>query len=79
MASRVISHAPQIRDARHMDRKVFKMRELRGAGIVEVAHISTDANLADLFTKILDRGTFERLRDQIMIRRHREHDMNELD
>ena len=39
--------------SRHVDRKMFKMRELRGAGIVNVKHIPGDSNPADIFTKIL--------------------------
>ena len=46
--------------SRHVDRKVFKMRELRGAGTVVVKHIPTDANPADMFTKVLTRQVFER-------------------
>ena len=47
-------------NSRHVDRKVFKMRELRGAGTVVVKHIPTDANPADMFTKVLTRQVFER-------------------
>ncbi|KAL1518494.1 hypothetical protein AB1Y20_002785 [Prymnesium parvum] len=39
-------------NSRHIDRKLFKMRELRGAGDVTVRHIPTDLNPADLFTKL---------------------------
>ena len=39
-------------NSRHVDRKMFKMRELRGAGIVTVRHIPGETNPADLFTKI---------------------------
>ena len=37
---------------RHIDRKLFKLREMRGAGIVKVQYIPTDENTADLFTKV---------------------------
>ena len=47
---------------RHIDRKLFKMRELRGAGIVSVKLIPTETNPADLFTKVLTRQLFERHR-----------------
>ena len=47
---------------RHIDRKLFKMRELRGAGIVSVKLIPTETNPADLFTKVLSRQLFERHR-----------------
>ena len=52
--------------SRHVDRKLFKMRELRGAGTVTVAHVPTDDNPADLFTKILARGPFEKHRATVM-------------
>ena len=42
-------------NSRHVDRKMFKMRELRGAGVVHVRHIPGESNPADLFTKILTR------------------------
>ena len=47
---------------------MFKMRELRGAGLVRVTLIPTDENEADIFTKPLDRAPFERHRDKIMNR-----------
>ena len=46
--------------SRHVDRKLFKMRELRGAGTVVVKHIPTEVNPADMFTKVLTRQVFER-------------------
>ena len=49
-------------NSRHVDRKLFKMRELRGAGVVEVAHVPTELNPADLFTKVLSRSEFEKHR-----------------
>ena len=47
-------------NSKHVDRKVFKMRELRGAGMVTVTHVSTDKNPSDIFTKIVTRQVFER-------------------
>ena len=52
--------------SRHVDRKLFKMRELRGAGVVAVRHIPGDTNPADLFTKILGRQPFEKHRKTIL-------------
>ena len=49
-------------NSRHVDRKLFKMRELRGAGVVVVAHVPTELNPADLFTKVLSRQEFEKHR-----------------
>ena len=33
-------------NSRHVDRKMFKMRELRGAGVVTVRYVPTDENTA---------------------------------
>ena len=52
--------------SRHVDRKLFKMRELRGAGRVVVRHMPGDTNPADLFTKILPRQAFERHRKFVL-------------
>ena len=41
---------------------MFKMRELRGAGVVNVWWVPTDDNFADLFTKIIGRQPFEKHR-----------------
>ena len=45
---------------------MFKMRELRGAGRVVVRHIPGVSNPADLFTKILDRQSFEKHRKTVL-------------
>ena len=45
-------------NSRHIERKMFKMRELRGAGVVQVCMVHGDSNPADLFTKILPPQTF---------------------
>ena len=53
-------------NSRHVDRKMFKMRELRGAGIVAVKHVATESNPADIFTKCLSRQPFEKFRRWIL-------------
>ena len=53
-------------NSRHVDRKMFKMRELRGASIVRVRHIPGETNPADLFTKILSRQPFEKHRKTVL-------------
>ena len=48
--------------SRHIDRKLFKLRELRGAREVEVRYVPTDENTSDIFTKVLKRQPFEKRR-----------------
>ena len=45
---------------------MFKMRELRGAGVVTVELVPTAINPADIFTKILSRQVFEKHRKTIL-------------
>ena len=51
---------------RHIDRILFKLREMRGAGLVTVKYLGTEENTADLFTKILDRQPFEKHRKTVL-------------
>ena len=51
---------------RHIERKLYKMRELRGAGVVTVKYLQTDENTADLFTKVLQRQPFEKHRKVVL-------------
>ena len=46
--------------SRHIDRKLLKMREMRGAGLVQVRYVPTNDNTSDIFTKILSRQLFEK-------------------
>ena len=53
-------------NSRHIDRKLLKMRELLGKGLVTVSHVPTESNPADLFTKVLDKQPFENHRKFVM-------------
>ena len=53
-------------NSRHVERRVFKMRELQHNGKVIVRHISTKLNSADMFTKPLDDKTFAAHRSEVM-------------
>ena len=48
--------------SKHIDRKMYKMREMRGAKIVTVKYIPTGDNTADMWTKVLSRQPFEKHR-----------------
>ena len=39
------------------------IRHAQEAGVVELRHVGTDRNIADMFTKVLPRERFLRLRD----------------
>ena len=52
--------------SRHIERRWFKVRELVHKAVVKVISVPTADNIADFFTKVLDRRTFERFRAQVM-------------
>ena len=52
--------------SRHVERKVFKMRELRTRSIVKITLIPTAEMAADALTKPLDDKTFAKHRTTIM-------------
>ena len=45
--------------SRHIERRYLKMQEWVAEGKIQVKYIKTDENRADMFTKPLDRATFE--------------------
>ena len=53
-------------NSRHVDRKLFKMRELRGAGVVNVNMVVGEFNPADLFTKVVSKQLFEKYRKFVL-------------
>ena len=53
-------------NSKHIDRKVFKMRELRGAQMVNVNLVVGESNPADLFTKIVSKQLFEKFRKFVL-------------
>jgi hypothetical protein len=54
------------KNSRHVDRKVYKMRELQHSGVVKTVLVPTKDMRADMLTKSLDDETFARHRDTIM-------------
>ena len=49
-----------------MARRDLKVRELVECGVVKPTHINTKENLADIYTKPLERRTFQALRNKLM-------------
>ena len=48
------------KNLRHLGRRDFRIREYAFAGLLLLKLVSTHDNVADLFTKALNRTTFER-------------------
>ena len=55
---------------KHIDCRQEWVKTLRDKDLVKVVHVDTALNVADIGTKILDRLTFERLRDMFMFEYH---------
>ena len=53
---------------KHIDCRQEWVRTLRNKNICVPTHVDSEKNLADLFTKILGKATFEHLRSLIMVR-----------
>ena len=51
---------------KHIDVRQEWVKTLRDKNILCPVHVDTSDNLADLFTKILPKGDFQRLRDSMM-------------
>lgn len=51
---------------KHIDVRQKWVKTLRNKDIIQTEHVPSTENLADLFTKILDADTFEKLRNRIM-------------
>ena len=49
---------------KHIDKALDWVRCLRDPGILIATHVPTAENLSDIFTKILDKSTFQRLASQ---------------
>ena len=54
------------RHSRHVERKYFKMRELKHTGKVKLLLVPTKEMAADMMTKALDDATFIRHRATVM-------------
>ena len=52
--------------SRDIDRKLVKMREMRGTGQVCVRYVPTNDNTSDVFTKVLSRQLFEKHRRTVL-------------
>ena len=51
---------------RHFDRWLYYCREMRVAGVIRMALIGTKMQIADIFTKALDKTTFQNLRGKLL-------------
>ena len=63
-----INHTAFRTKLKHIDCRQEWVRTLRNKEVLIPVHVDSADNLADLFTKILDRAVYEKLRDAIMVR-----------
>lgn len=66
-AVKLITGNADPRRTKHIDLKYHYVKSICDAGLIEVQHISTDIQLADILTKPLTREIFCRLKDRLMI------------
>ena len=58
--------------AEHIDCCHEWVQVLRNKNILQIQHIDSHLNLADIFTKILPKDTFQRIVARLLSRRHTE-------
>ena len=64
---RAIAHDPQsFNKTKHVARRHHYLRECVDSGVLEVKHISTEFNIADIFTKALEPKKFRLFRAAVM-------------
>ena len=62
-----LAYNPQHHDrSKHIDRRHFKIRELVQDATLRVKHIASHKNIADIFTKPLDKKVFMALRAMLL-------------
>jgi hypothetical protein len=57
--TKVNSAKDNAKSTRHVKRRLKSVRKLRNSGVIAVAYVQTDKNLADPFTKGLSRNVIE--------------------
>ena len=59
-------HRTSCKYSRHVTRRDLKVREYVAASLITVEYVPTAENLADIFTKHLNRETFTRLASRVL-------------
>jgi hypothetical protein len=72
MADNPIEHSR----TKHIDIRYHFLRDHQQKGDIEIAYVSTQNQLADIFTKPLDEKTFSKLRNELNILDSRNFDWN---
>jgi hypothetical protein len=57
--------------AKHIDLRMHFIRKLVMDGAIELNYVRTEDNIADVMTKIVGKGKFHNMRDQLNLRMHR--------
>jgi hypothetical protein len=63
MADNPVEHSR----TKHIDTRYHFLRDHKQRGDIEIAYVSTKEQLADIFTKPLDKKTFTKLRNELNI------------
>ena len=63
LANNLISHSR----TKHIDIRHHFLRDHETKGDIEICHVSTEKQLADIFTKPLDESRFSALRSELII------------
>jgi hypothetical protein len=66
-AIRMVDNPVEHSRTKHIDIRHHFLRDHQQKGDIEVYHISTENQLADIFTKLLDEKTFSRLSSELNV------------
>jgi hypothetical protein len=66
--TKVNSAKDNAKSTRHVKRRLKSIRKLRNSGVITVAYVQTDKNLADPFTKGLSRNVIEIASSEMSLR-----------
>lgn len=59
---------PRIPTAKHIDIRYHFIRDYISKGVIKIEQISSESQLADIFTKALDTCKFTKFRDELQLK-----------
>lgn len=64
-ATKLADHPTNFQRSKHIDVKYHWTREKQNEGLLKIERVSSEDNVADILTKGLSRGRFEKLRAKL--------------